>query len=199
MFDAVVFFVGIETGSKKHETGAIINIAVNAVNMSTIQIVDSWDSRIRFLVDRADRSWLESQTSYDEHTWEYAIPPNEAATELSKFLNSASTRRKKSAKGNEYQTWPMCSWDVAKDNMWLSKWYERLGVKFAPFDFYSLSLRHRLPWYFIENPSTDQQDLKTLEDAADYFKIKRPSGVLDAVGKASVAFSVAQEIFGSGG
>jgi len=193
-----MFFTGIETSSKDYKEGAIIAVSLYVVNVSSWHIIDTWDHKIQFRLDRADKEWLRENTTYSEHSWEHAMRPQDAVMNMNEFLGQYTTRKKTSAAGKEYATWPICSWDARLDVMWLSNWFKRLSMSFAPFDWESPSIKHRMPWYFMENQHIDHQDMKSLEAVAKYFAIKYQhiDGVIDANNRANIAFLAAKEIFG---
>lgn len=175
LFSDVSFVLALERSGPKPDYHAIIRLAAIAVDTLDWSVKDQVDYKIKFVLDRADDSHL-TRTSYDETLWDReGVTPQTAANEFSAWCNRHSNRKRQAnGSGKEFAVWRMIGWDVGKDQFWLSKWYERLGVKFSPIaNGDELNVRDRVRWYFVENPALTAPQRFDLESVANYFHLAK--------------------------
>lgn len=146
----VVFF-DLETSGLDPQRHAIIQVAALAVNFDTLSVLESFERKIRFRIENADRQALEVN-SYNKEVWEReAVSPAAAELDLTAFLKSHADMEMISAKsGAVYRVAQLVGHNADRfDGPFLQAWYKRLGA-FLPASFSVLDSCQYARWFYAE-------------------------------------------------
>lgn len=121
----IVFF-DLETGGFDPNKHAIVQIAAIAVDAQSLVELETFERKLLFPKSAATEEALEVN-SYDPDVWgREAVSADEAAVDLTGFLESHATRQCVSARGRPYKTAEGCAHNGAGfDGPFLKAWYAR--------------------------------------------------------------------------
>lgn len=169
--DVLVMF-DLETGGTEIGKSAIIQIAAAAFNLNTFEIIETFERKVQFLVEKADPKALE-MNSYNQETWEReAVVPAAAMRDTLAFLEKYA-KPWVSARGKTYKAAELVGHNIIRfDWPFFEQWCKRLGKDWLPI--------HNPPWDTIQVAQTVakvcsvQFDNLKLETLADYYGIEEP-------------------------
>lgn len=164
--------IDIETGGLTFDK-AIIQIAAAGIEFSDLTVIETFEVKIKFRIENADPEALRLN-SYDAKAWESkAIPPGQAADQLSGFFNKYSDVHVASAKGNKYHVAQLIGHNADRfDGPFLRAWFERLGI-FMPATISAWDTCQKLRWFYAENADFDPPQNYKLGTLAQHLGIEQ--------------------------